>query len=257
MSYGVFLLVVAVMTMPATAYACACCAERGTWFQDKARADPEVLAIVGKLGSRLDQTASLYLSAAGLEEVKGISPASETYSLRRLPPHTRDWKLEFTDRGGNRGTLAFTIPDTAVYYGVDSQDGPQAGVGELLLYKEWRFEGPVAGTGIFRGGTARGARFRLIFQGRGNMCPNPDDFKSWVLQVMGPRAAYDFYGSISPRVNQAKLKQLLVCCDEPDFESGPWAVRQDEHLSLERGAGSLVQPEGLRTLTKANEGGRP
>ena len=97
MSYGVILLGLAMLvTMPATTYACACCAEPGTWFEDMGRADPEVLAITGELGGKLDPTASLYLTAAGLEEVKGISPASETYILRRLRPYTRDWKMNFS-----------------------------------------------------------------------------------------------------------------------------------------------------------------
>ncbi|HUE83418.1 MAG TPA: hypothetical protein VMM84_14990 [Pyrinomonadaceae bacterium] len=202
-SYVALLLALAIlMTLPATADACACCAERGTWFQETARADPEVLAIVGDLGGRLDQIASLYLNATAPEEVKGISLASETFILRRLRPHTREWKLEFTDQRGGRGTLTFTIPDTAVFFGTDPRDGQQGGAGGPLLYKEWRFEGSVSGTGIFKGGTTAKTKFRLVFQGRGNMCRNADDFRTWVLQVRGPRAEYAFYGSINPRANQ-------------------------------------------------------
>ena len=141
------------LTHSASVYACACCAEPGTWFQDTAKSNPQILAIVGQLSRRLDKTALLYLTAAGVEEVKGISRASETYTLRRIPPYTRDWKLEFTDEQSNRGTLSFTIPATAVFFGTDPRDNQQGGAGGPLLYKEWRFEGPVSGTGVFKDGT--------------------------------------------------------------------------------------------------------
>jgi hypothetical protein len=180
----------------APAYACACCAEPGTWFQETAKADPEILAILGQLSPRLDKTASLYLTAAGLEEVTGISRASETYTLRRIPPYTRTWKLEFTDQQNNRGTLSFTIPATAVFFGTDPRDNQQGGAGGPLLYKEWRFEGPISGTGIFKSGTTARTKFRFILQGRGNMCPAAADFKSWILQVEGPRARFAFNGTV-------------------------------------------------------------
>jgi len=184
------------LTHSAPVYACACCAEPGTWFQDTAKSNPEVLAIVGQLSRKLDKTASLYLTAAGFEAVKGISQPSETYILRRIPPYTQSWKLEFTDQQSNRGTLTFTIPTTAVFFGTDPKDGQQGGGGGPVLYKEWRFEGPVSGTGIFKDGTTARTRFRLILQGRGNMCPAAEDFKSWILQVDGPRANFAFSGAL-------------------------------------------------------------
>jgi hypothetical protein len=187
---------VLILLHSASVQACACCAEPGTWFQDTAKSDPEILAIVGQLSRRLDKTAMLYLTAAGLEEVKGISRASETYMLRRIPPYAREWKLEFKDQQGNAGTLSFTIPATAIFFGTDPKDNQQAGAGGPLLYKEWRFEGPVSGTGIFKGGTTARTKFRFILQGRGNMCPAAEDFKSWILQVKGPGADFAFSGAL-------------------------------------------------------------
>lgn len=129
-------------------------------------------------------------------DVRGVSPAAETYTLRLTPPP--GWSgLEFTDPDGNRGTLKLRMSGTPVFFYADLQDGQQAGAGGPLLYKEWRFEGPIAGTGIFRAGATGGARFLLILQGRGNMCRNEEDFKSWILKVKGPRADYTFYGSVS------------------------------------------------------------
>lgn len=184
------------LTHSVSVYACACCAEPGTWFQEAAKSDSEVMAIMGQLSRKLDKTALLFLTAEGLEGVKGISQASETYVLRRIPPYNRDWKLEFTDAQGNRGALTFSIPNTAVFFATDTKDGQQAGGGGPLLYKEWRFEGPVSGTGIFKGGSTARTKFRLILQGRGNMCPAAEDFKSWILQVEGPRADFAFNGTV-------------------------------------------------------------
>ena len=73
----------------------------------------------------------------------------------------------------------------------------------MLDLTEWRFEGPVVGMGIFRGVTARAAKFRHVFQGRGNMCRNADDFRKWVLQVRGPRADDALYGVMHPRAGQS------------------------------------------------------
>ncbi len=193
-----FLLLAILLATPASALSCACCAEPGTWFQIVGRADPEVLALTGELGDKLGPTALLQLGAADLEEVKGISSASERYVLQRLG-RGRQWKLRFTAQDGKDGTLNFTIPDAVVDYGVDLRENHQMGAGGPQLYKEWRFEGPVTGTGIFESGSSLGARFRLIFQGRGNMCRNAGDFKHWILQIKGPGADYTLYGSIGPR----------------------------------------------------------
>lgn len=198
--FTVFSMLLILLAAPFKAHACACCSDAGTWSQSTARADPEVLAIVGELGDKLGATVMLRLTPAGLEQIKGITAASETYSVRRLRPYRR-WDLEFTDQRGNRGTLTFTIPDSAVFFAADLQDKQQAGAGGPLLYKEWRFEGPILATGIFRGGMTRNTRFRLIFQGRGNMCRNTGDFRSWILQVTGPRANYTFYGSVSGKAH--------------------------------------------------------
>ncbi|MFL6337332.1 MAG: hypothetical protein ACJ754_28870 [Pyrinomonadaceae bacterium] len=73
---------------------------------------------------------------------------------------------------------------------------PAAGGGPLL-YKEWRFEGQVSGTGLFKAGTAGPTKYLLVLQGRGNGCQNAEDFKYWRLQINGRRAAYSFYGELA------------------------------------------------------------
>jgi len=176
-----------------TVYGCACCAEPGTWFHENRKSDKEVLSIVGDLQRRLGGTAALFVTGAGVEDVRGIDRAVDSYTLRSVGSRAREWKLEFVDEKGNRGTLSFIVPSTIVSYGADPGDvqGRESGP---LLYKEWRLQGRVTGSGIFKRGVGAGARFRLVLQGRGNMCAAAEDFKSWILQVNGPRADFSFHG---------------------------------------------------------------
>jgi hypothetical protein len=82
-------------------------------------------------------------------------------------------------------------------YQVDIHDGKQSGGGGPLLYKEWRFEGRVNGSGIFRSETVVPIRYYLVFQGRGNACDNAKDFANWRLEVSGKKAGYAFYGNLA------------------------------------------------------------
>lgn len=199
-SRGAVVALLMTLAFATTVHGCACCAEPGTWFHGSVRTDAEALAIVRDLGSRLS-TASLYVDAAGLEDVRGITGASETYTLKRNGPQARNWNVEFVDEKGNRGTLTLVIPNSHVSYGADPGDGQMGGGGGPLLYKEWRFQGSSSGTGIFKRGAGAGTRFRLILQGRGNMCPAAEDFKTWILQVKGPRADFSFYGQFKHPAN--------------------------------------------------------
>jgi hypothetical protein len=69
--------------------------------------------------------------------------------------------------------------------------------GGPLLYKEWRFEGRVSGTGFFGAGIVAPTRYLLVLQGRGNGCQDAADFTHWRLQVSGRRAHYAFYGELA------------------------------------------------------------
>jgi hypothetical protein len=68
-------------------------------------------------------------------------------------------------------------------------------VADSRLYKEVRLTGKLAGNGIFASGINNDSRYKLILQGRGNGCLNPDDFQHWILQISGPQSSYSFYGS--------------------------------------------------------------
>ncbi len=77
----------------------------------------------------------------------------------------------------NSVTLSLPLSAKMLRYRADVHDGKASGGGPLL-YKEWRFEGPVKGTGFFRPGITPEARYLLVLQGRGNNCDNAEDF-SW------------------------------------------------------------------------------
>jgi len=172
---------------------CACCASAGEWFLTQEAVGEEKLREFARLG--MAGNANLSMTEAGAESVRGIADALETYALT-LSQSRRRWTLRLRGEGGKAGTLSFDVPRMATVYGVDLRDGQQAGGGGPLLYKEWRIEGPLAGTGVFRQGAGAGTRFRLVLQGRGNNCTNVDDYKTWTLQVSGPRARYSFYGTV-------------------------------------------------------------
>lgn len=186
------LLVLAVLAavpfaFPGQALACACCAENGQWYE----ASQQIGAFeVGELSRvAFARSASLYLGAAGFDDLKGISPVAIKYSVS-VARTGRAWTFTFTDAKGNTGTLGFTLPRKATIFAADLYDGKQGGGGGPLIYKEWRLAGSVTATGIFmKGGSAR-----LILQGRGNNCLAAEDFRSWRLEVKGPGADYAFFG---------------------------------------------------------------
>lgn len=178
---------------PRRAEACACCATAGDWYLNRQKVSSVELAELDNL--RLGPTASLSLSEAGFETVRGINdPSDEPYKLA-LTRARRNWTLHFTDAGGKSGTLSFSLPTTFTNFGTDLQESPPGSAGPIL-YKEWRFEGPVTGTGIFKA-TKRGTKFRLVLQGRGNACPSASDFKNWNLQVYTVDQLFAFYGPTS------------------------------------------------------------
>lgn len=173
---------------------CACCASRGDWYMERQAVGASESGELGMV--RLGPSASLRITEAGFDGVRGIADPSETYTLA----HTRRgraWTLRFSDARGRSGTLSFTLPAAMTHFAADLQEGGQALDAGPILYREWRLEGPVAGTGIFRLGARRGTRFRLVLQGRGNSCASAADFKSWNLQVYAADQLFTFYGPVA------------------------------------------------------------
>jgi hypothetical protein len=89
-------------------------------------------------------------------------------------------------------------------YAVDTHDGQESPGGGPMLYKEWRFEDQVSGTGFFKKGIIAPNRFFLVFQGHGNRCEDAGSFTHWRLEIIGRKARYAFYGELAQASNAAR-----------------------------------------------------
>jgi len=187
-----FFIVAGVLVFPTDALACACCAERGTYSISTRKPSAQDLDELKKIQFK---TTSLYQTAAYPENIKGISPLGENYSLSGSL-QSNLWKLNVKDEAGKSGTLNLTKPLSMVAYMADIHDGN--GTSEVVLYKEWRFKYRVqSGTGIFQTGIAPATEYFLVLQGRGNNCTQAEDFKNWRLEITGKRANYAFFGDLN------------------------------------------------------------
>jgi hypothetical protein len=172
---------------------CACCAEPGEWFERTGRLDNYEVSELGNV--KFDATAKLYMTAAGYEGTKGLPAEYESFQLSTSLAGALRLTLTFKGERGETGSLVLQLPRVATSFGADLHDSPEGSAGPIL-YKEWRFTGQARGTGMFRKSVAAGAKFRLIFKGRGNNCLSSTDFQHWRLDITGPRADYAFYGAL-------------------------------------------------------------
>lgn len=195
------LLIVALLWPARVSLACACCADIGEWFLRTTTVGNEEIGELNRL--RFSQTATTYQGEAGLDGIEGIAHPADSYTLTQTRTGRR-WRLTFRDQQGHSGSLYISIPANVTSYGADMHDGSQGGGGGPLLYKEWRAQGSfLRGTGIFSRGMTPDARFRLVFQGRGNSCENVEDYKNWLIEVSGRRAQYTLYGTFGPAAPQS------------------------------------------------------
>lgn len=193
---ALFLLSVSavLLLLPVRAWACACCSNEGAYYVSSGRPSEYELSIVRQV--RFGRTAHLYTTEADLEETaKGLASPAESYALGGSLVGGV-WKLAFRD-GNQTGTLSLPLPARMTSYTADIHDGQTSPGGGPLLYKEWRFEGQVSGTGFFRAGIVGPTKYLLVLQGRGNGCQDAGDFKHWRLQISGRKAGYAFYGELA------------------------------------------------------------
>lgn len=182
------------LSLPAGALACACCSNEGDYHVSTDRPGEYEMSVVRQI--RFGRTAQLYATEAGPEETaKGLAHVAEKYALGGSLAGSA-WRLTFRD-GNKTGTLSLPLPLKWTSYTADIHDGRTSPGGGPLLYKEWRFEGQVGGTGFFKAGIVGPTKYLLVLQGRGNACQNAEDFKHWRLRVTGRRAEYAFYGELA------------------------------------------------------------
>jgi hypothetical protein len=193
MFYGLIFiaLTIPVVSPPATR-ACACCSDPGTWYERNDQTSDYELGEIERL--KFSKKAKLFTTEADLPEgLEGIEPESDDYAYQLTQSQNgRRWELTFKTEKKN-GSLSFTIPSTMVSFAVDLHDGTDKGLGPLL-YKEWRFTGPVDGTGMFKKSMTGKPEYKLVLQGKGNSCTDASNFKHWTLVINVPAGSYSFYG---------------------------------------------------------------
>jgi len=186
-----FALLMALFSLATPVSACACCAEPGEYSISFTNPRDYELAVLDRI--TFSNNAHLYTTVAGFEEdARGIRNPSENYVLASAFQGSV-WRLTFRD-GKNVGTLILPRPARMLNYHADIHDSPNPL--NVSLYKEWRFEGGVTGTGIFQAGTVGATKYLLVFQGRGNNCTDESNFSHWRLEVKGKHASYAFYGEL-------------------------------------------------------------
>jgi hypothetical protein len=191
-TFVILVAVVSALFQSSAALACACCSEDGEYSISFRKAEEYELGEMKRM--RLGRTAFLYLSEADGDEIKGIGQPSTTYTTAgSLVGNT--WKLSIRS-GPNSGVLELLLPEKVLFYNVDIHDGRRSAGGGPLLYKEWRFEGRVNGTGLFKAGITGSTKYFFVLQGRGNGCNNAEDFGNWRLEVTGENAKYAFFGKL-------------------------------------------------------------
>lgn len=180
--------------------ACACCSDEGEYRIGFRKPSDYQLSQLQEI--RFGKTAHLIETQANVAEaIKSPSHQAESYSV--TVSYTGNfWSLTFRD-GKESGTLRLPLPAKMLSYAVDTHDGQKSAGGGPMLYKEWRFEGQVSGTGIFKQGTIAPTKYFLVFQGRGNRCEDAGSFTHWRLEITGRKARYAFYGELAEASNTA------------------------------------------------------
>lgn len=184
--------------MPATAQACACCAEPGMRMEGPHPMDEYVRGELSRM--RFAERAELPVGPAGLEEIRGITDPADTYTLDASVDTTREGSaitLTFLGEDGRQGTITVPLGDQIHEFFVDTRTGSRDE--ETGLYKEWTLKGRAKTTGIFARASKSGRpRVRLIFHGGGNACTDAAQFGHWTLEVRGTTADFTLMGEMAP-----------------------------------------------------------
>ncbi len=196
---------VCITALSHAAFACACCAERGTHTLWNGAIDSHRLSIISEIN--FGSVAELYTTAAGFDDIRGLGLIETEYNsgewgdFNLVDAFTKDaWHLTLKTPGGKSGTLVLPKPARFTIFNVDQRDDAADKQAMVVLYKEFRLKGTVrSGSGFFRGSIAKPAAYSLIFQGKGNNCDNASDFTHWRLEISGSKARYAFFGKLADK----------------------------------------------------------
>ena len=190
----------------ADAFACACCAEPGTYSIWTGKPDGYYMEVLQ--GIKFNENAYLYMNEAGFDGIKGLSEIEKDFNDETWVASAgelgltnsfaaKTWKFNLKTKSGKTGILTLPMPVQMLAFKVDIHDGKGGGNGPLL-YKEFRFKGNVqTGSGFFKSGIVKPTSYFLVLKGRGNGCDNSEDFTHWYLEIEGKKADYSFFGKLS------------------------------------------------------------
>ena len=198
-----FGLLVTLSLLSGNIFACACCAEPGTYSRYTAKPDKFVIDLVKEF--KFAEKSELFMTEAGFDTIEGIDPIRKEDEavpgildfISTAVFNGRAWQLTLRSPKGLSAKYSLPVPLKYTEFRVDIHDQEDRPNGPWL-YKEIIFEGTVASaTGFAKAGAVRGTKYSLVFQGRGVGCNEVEDFTHWRLDIDGPKAGYAFYGKLS------------------------------------------------------------
>ncbi len=190
--YGIMFAGLAAASLSGQAHACACCADPG---QRTLTTEPMdgYIAEEFKIVTWSNE-ARPFLGPCDdcLEGIKGLSDVYKTKVA------WSDGGLVFKltgDTPAGTGTLSLAAPQSMDVFSTDQTPGDREGM--VTLYKEWRVETGVTGTGAFSAVTGKGHKASLVLHGRGNSCEIADGMSHWSMDVKGPGVDFRLYGRLN------------------------------------------------------------
>ncbi len=167
-----------------SALACACCADKADRVSERLERsvyEDEEFALLREMGSSW-----VHVTACGFDCVTGLEVGRHTYDLG-LTMRDGVFQLE-----NSIGVMRLPLGDGFDHFAVDAD--PMDDSREPRLYREFRFNGVMAATGMFA--QAGGAKAELVLAGRGNSCWSSGDFKQWFLTVKSEKVDFRLYGEL-------------------------------------------------------------
>ncbi|MFN0138494.1 MAG: hypothetical protein ACKVQW_00215 [Pyrinomonadaceae bacterium] len=195
--------VICLFLASSSAFACACCVERGHYSLSTSKPNAFFLGIFDNM--KFAEAAEFYMTVAGFDGTRGISllekdeQGGKSIALEIVGSFAnKTWKFDVKTASGRTGTLVLPMPATFIKYAADHFDSEDTGLG-VSLYKELSFRGKVKrGSGIFRSAGSNSTNYSLVFLGRGNGCDSDADYHHWRLELNGAKARYAFFGKMNP-----------------------------------------------------------
>lgn len=174
------------------AYPCACCFDPGERRDVASSVDPFVLEDLDRL--RLGPVATLFVTSCDIDCVQGLANPQYDYAISTQHDGLT-WQITFASPDARGGSLQMQLDQIVHLFSTDFD--PITGGPAPKLYKEWRFDVAVRGSGDFAAVTPD-IPAQIVFSGFGNRCDMMEDFGHWRLQVQGGDVDFALFGAMAP-----------------------------------------------------------